>query len=86
MDGSYELLSTAERLKVVRRACIRFLLLWAMSPAKQSTAGGTAGSMAKRKTFKFSDGKPDPDGLLRALANSENPDWSFLYRGKLLDD
>jgi hypothetical protein len=78
-DRSLDLFTTAERLRTVRTACRRFLMLWAMSPAKD-------GPSPAAKNLKFDNGPDDPETLLRAMSDPQNRDWSLLYRGSILDD
>ncbi len=78
-DRSIDLFSTAERLRLARTACRRFLMLWAMSPEKGITA-------ADREILKFDGQVVDPEALLQSISDPQNRDWSFLYRGSVLDD
>jgi hypothetical protein len=78
-DNSPDLIIAAQRLRDVRTACRRFLMLWAMSPAKEAQARIRQASTSDKAT-------DDPEALLRALSNPKNRDWSLLYRGDVLDD
>jgi hypothetical protein len=73
-DNPADLFTAAQRLRTVRTACRRFLLLWAMSPGKG------------RQNFKSDGVADDPETLLRAMSDPQNHDWSLLYRGSVLDD
>ena len=74
-DNRLDLLTAAERLRTVRTACRRFLLLWAMSPANSGSNRA------------LSDVPPgDPEAILRAISDPQDRDWSFLFRGSVLDD
>jgi hypothetical protein len=54
-------------------------MLWAMSPS--------TGIPAKQWQQLNVDGaQDDPEALLRAMSDPQNRDWSFLYRGSVLDD
>jgi hypothetical protein len=81
-DIPIDLFTTAARLQRVRTACRRFLLLWAMSPAKarQDAALDHALEGVPDDTFE------DPEAMLRAMKDFQNHDWSLLYRGSVLDD
>jgi hypothetical protein len=78
-DPTIDLLSTAERLRQVRTACRRFLMLWAMSPASEFTPTAW-------ENLKLNGVVDDPEALLRSISKSHNKDWSFLFRGSVLDD
>ena len=78
-DNRLDLVSAAERLRTVRTACRRFLMLWAMSPAK----GNQDRALNVRQ---IQDTLDDPEALLRAISDPQNRDWSFLFRGSVLDD
>lgn len=74
-----DLIATAQRLRTVRTACRRFLMLWAMSPAK-------ARSPDSRDHPALAGDIDNPEALLRAISDPQNRDWSLLYRGSVLDD
>jgi hypothetical protein len=78
-DNQIDLLAAAQRLRTVRTACRRFLMLWAMSPAKGSQARDS-------KNLPLHAVTDDPEALLRAMSDPQNHDWSLLYRGSVLDD
>ena len=82
-DNQIDLLAAAERLRTVRTACRRFLMLWAMSPAKGSPDGTINNPSHGGATGGVAD---DPEALLRAMSDPQNRDWSLLYRGSVLDD
>jgi hypothetical protein len=73
-DNQLGLFAAAQRLRTVRTACRRFLMLWAMSPKKN------------RPNLKLDSAFNDPEALLRAMSDPQNHDWSLLYRGSVLDD
>ena len=78
-DHQIDLLAAAQRLRTVRTACRRFLMLWAMSPAKGS-------QLRDSKNLALNGVTDDPEALLRAMSDPQNHDWSLLYRGSVLDD
>jgi hypothetical protein len=79
IKNSEELIAAAKRLRTVRTACRRFLMLWAMSPAK-------AGIADSQDAIALAQALDDPQALLRFISDPQNRDWSFLYRGSVLDD
>jgi hypothetical protein len=78
-ESSEDMIAAAQRLRAVRTACRRFLMLWAMSPAKASSSDCY-------NDHTLTDQIDDPDALLRAISDPQNRDWSLLYRGSVLDD
>jgi hypothetical protein len=78
-EKSEDLLAAAQRLRTVRTACRRFLMLWAMSPAK-------AGLSDSHDALALAQALDDPEALLRIMSDPKNRDWSLLYRGSVLDD
>ena len=66
---SPDIVELSNRLRTVRTACRRFILLWAMSRAEA--------------TKQINDGAREEDGdvgqMLDGFKNSSDPDWSFLY-------
>jgi hypothetical protein len=82
-DHPVDLFAAAQQLRTVRVACRRFLMLWAMSPSKRLANESTS---ASRQNLSAGSGHDDPEALLRAISDPENRDWSFLYRGDVLDD
>jgi len=78
-DNALDLIAAAQRLRIARTACRRFLMLWAMSPAKDISGIG-------RQTLTSTNVVDDPEAMLRALSDPQNHDWSLLYRGSVLDD
>ena len=79
MQSPEELIAAAQRLRAVRTACRRFLMLWAMSPEKACSADSYA-------DLTIADGVDDPETLLRAMSDPQNQDWSLLFRGHGMDD
>ena len=79
LENSQELIAAAKRLRAVRTACRRFLMLWAMSPAK-------AGLADSHDALALAQALDDPEALLRIISDPKNRDWSLLYRGTVLDD
>ncbi len=60
---------------MVRTACRRFLMLWAMSPSRSYPADA-----GEKLNF------DNPEALLKSALNPREYDLSFLYRGSNLDD
>jgi hypothetical protein len=75
-DNRIDLVTAAERLRNVRTACRRFLMLWAMSPAKGTRDDRVLANAPL----------DDPETLLRDVSDPQNRDWSFLFRGSVMDD
>lgn len=69
----HEIVSTAKRLRAVRRASDQFLTLWALD------------CMFKQEGL-FNRGAADLTQNEDAVADPGNHDWSLLYRGSILDD
>ncbi len=74
-----DLLDLAKRLREVRTACRRFLMLWAMGSSPKGLAGVDLSALSDSVLG-------DPDAMLRALADPKNRDWTLLYQGDVLDD